>query len=102
MLPVKVTPKGGKDVILPYGAADEAMRLKVSAPPEDGKANAAVIALLSGALKLPKSRLAITSGEKSRHKQVAITLEAPEQQVEALASIAHALQSTLDECLVVV
>lgn len=100
MLPVKVTPKGGKDVILPYAVGDEAMRLKVSAPPEDGKANTAVIALLSGMLKLPKSRLAITSGEKSRHKQVAITLETPEQQAEVLASIAHAVQSRPDECLI--
>lgn len=101
LLPVKVTPKGGRDVVLPYEAGDEAMRLKVSVPPADGKANAAVVALLADALKLSKSRLNIVSGEKSRHKQVAITLETPEQPAEVLASIAHALQSTPDECLIV-
>lgn len=87
-LPVKVTPKGGRDVILPYCDGDDALKLKVSAPPEDGKANLAVIQLLSKALDIPKSRIEIHQGEKSRNKQVRIQLQTnPESLIDRLASL---------------
>ena len=47
-------------------------RIKVTSPPVDGKANKALIALLSKHLKIPKKDIQIISGEKSRNKRVRI------------------------------
>lgn len=46
--------------------------LSVTAPPEDGKANAAVIQVLAKTLKCAKGRIHITSGASSRLKDVEI------------------------------
>lgn len=46
----------------------EGLRCAVTAPPEDGKANAAVAALLARALGVPKSRLVLVRGATSRDK----------------------------------
>ncbi len=46
------------------------LKVKVTAPPEDGKANAALIALLAKAWRLPKGAFAIVSGETQRLKRV--------------------------------
>ncbi len=72
---VRVTPKGGRDgadgwALDPTGRPY--LKLRVSAPPSDGAANAAVIAFLSKALKRPKSRIDIVSGETSRLKMIEI------------------------------
>ncbi|KAH8174822.1 hypothetical protein LIA77_06241 [Sarocladium implicatum] len=47
---------------------DSAIELCVAAQPRDGEANKAVIELLSDALEVPKSRLKLGQGGKSRHK----------------------------------
>ena len=44
----------------------------MSPPAEAGKANAAVIALLAGALAVPRRRISLTSGHSSRDKVVAL------------------------------
>ena len=74
-LAVRLTPRGGRDAIEDVVVdATGAKRLKarVAAPPEGGKANAALIALLSKAWKIPKSRFAIVAGPASRDKVVRI------------------------------
>jgi uncharacterized protein len=71
-LPVRVTPKGGKDVFLPLTAEDTAIKVKVAAPPEKGEANAAVEALIAKTLGIPKSTVQVVKGETSRQKQVLI------------------------------
>ena len=48
----------------------ERLRVRVTAPPEGGKANAAVVAVLSSRLGLPKSRIAVVRGHTARHKVV--------------------------------
>ncbi|MEX0758542.1 MAG: DUF167 domain-containing protein [Tistlia sp.] len=48
------------------------LKVKVTAPPEDGKANAAVIALLARALRLPKRDLVLLRGETARDKTLRI------------------------------
>ena len=48
------------------------LRLRVAAPPDRGKANAAVTALLGKALGVPRSAIAVTAGETARFKTVAI------------------------------
>ena len=98
LLPIRVTPKGGQDCILPFQAGDTTIKLKVSAPPEAGKANSAVIKLLADILKIPKSQIQVTHGEKSRDKQVSIAIPASiPQNIEALLqALAAALKTTSD------
>jgi uncharacterized protein (TIGR00251 family) len=52
-----------------------ALKAQVTAPAEDGKANAAVIELLAAAWKLPKSAFAVTRGATSRDKIISIAGE---------------------------
>jgi uncharacterized protein (TIGR00251 family) len=48
------------------------LKVKVQVPPEDGKANKAVIQLLAHHLKIPKNRIKIIAGEKSRQKIIEV------------------------------
>lgn len=54
------------------GWEDDVLRLRVTAPPIEGRANAAVLRLLARALDMPVSRLQIVKGESSRHKTVRV------------------------------
>jgi hypothetical protein len=70
-LTVRLTPKSGSDRIdgTELDADGEAqLKVRVSAVPEDGKANKALVALLARTLRLPKSAITILSGETSRKK----------------------------------
>lgn len=58
------------------GAGEVRLAVKVAAPPDKGKANAAICALLAKALGLPKSAFALASGETSRLKTVDIRTRA--------------------------
>ena len=49
------------------------LRVRVSAVPDKGKANAAVVALLARALGVPKSMVSVSSGETARLKTIAVT-----------------------------
>ena len=55
--------------------AGGALKAQVTAPAEDGKANAAVIELLAATWKLPKSIFAVTRGATSRDKVLSIAGE---------------------------
>ena len=72
---VRATPKAAKTRIGPI-AADAAgqtfLKIYVTAPPEDGKANMAVIELLSKTLKIAKSHFRITAGQADRRKTILI------------------------------
>jgi uncharacterized protein (TIGR00251 family) len=50
-----------------------ALKVRVSAPPERGKANEAIEALLADVLGLRENRVRIVAGQTSRHKIVEIT-----------------------------
>lgn len=74
-LRVRLTPKGGRDAIEGWwsdSAGREALKARVAAPPEDGKANAALIELLARALAVKKSEVRIASGASSRLKTIEI------------------------------
>jgi hypothetical protein len=73
---LRLTPKGGRDAIDGWTrGADGAEHLKarVAVPPEDGKANAALVALLSRSLGIAKSAVRIASGETARLKTIEIS-----------------------------
>ncbi len=50
----------------------DAIKLAITAPPVDGKANEAVVAYLSDLFRVPKSGIVIVSGETGRNKLIAI------------------------------
>lgn len=80
VLTLRVTPNAGSDRI--EGVERRAdgsavLRLRVKAVPDRGKANAAVVALLSKALGVPKSAIRLVSGETARLKTVAVAGEPP-------------------------
>ena len=74
-LRVRLTPKGGRDAIEGWwtdSAGQEALKARVAAPPEDGKANIALIELLARALAVKKSAVRIAAGASSRLKTIEI------------------------------
>jgi uncharacterized protein YggU (UPF0235/DUF167 family) len=76
---VRLTPKGGRDGFDGFkstAAGGVEIAARVTAVPEDGKANAALLRLLAKSLKLPVSRFAIVAGATDRHKQIAISGDA--------------------------
>ena len=70
---VRLTPKGGRDRVEGW-AIDSGgrryLKARVSAPPEDGKANEALVCLLAKALNVGKSKVRIVSGTTSRMKTI--------------------------------
>jgi len=71
---VRLTPKGGRDAIDGWwtDASGRALKARVAAPPEDGKANAALIGLLARTLDVRKSDVRIASGAASRLKMIEV------------------------------
>lgn len=63
---LRVTPGARREAL--ERAEDGTIRAHVTAAPEDGKANAAVAALLAMALGVAKSRLVLLRGATSRDK----------------------------------
>ncbi|WP_309092083.1 DUF167 family protein [Phenylobacterium sp.] len=74
-LAVRVTPKGGRDAVdgwSPDEAGRPVLKVRVSAAPSDGAANAAVVALIAKALNVPRSAVRIAAGETSRLKRLEV------------------------------
>ncbi|MCH2394972.1 DUF167 domain-containing protein [Oceanibaculum sp.] len=72
---IRLTPKAAADRIQGLIADDAggvSLKIGVTAPPEDGKANAALLKLLAKNWKLPKSDLSIVLGATDRRKTVEI------------------------------
>jgi hypothetical protein len=68
-LTVRVTPRAARDDLT---LANGAITAHVTAPPHDGKANAAAARLLAAALGVPRSRVRLVGGARSRVKTFAI------------------------------
>lgn len=89
---VRLTPKGGRDAVdgvetLADGRV--ALKARVRVAPEDGRANAALVALIAKALGAPKNKVSIRSGETSRVKRLFIAGD-PALYLDALAELASA------------
>jgi uncharacterized protein (TIGR00251 family) len=67
---VKVHPRARKNAIT--GVVGEALKLSLTAPPVEGKANQAVIEFFADLFAIPRSSVTIASGETSRNKVVRI------------------------------
>lgn len=60
------------------GLHGEALKIRLAAPPVDGKANAALCAFLADFCGVPKSAVTLVSGETSRAKRVRVAGLTPE------------------------
>ena len=80
LLRLHVQPRAAHNQVA--GLQGEALKLRLTSPPVDGKANKAVIATLARLLDLPKSCLTLRSGLQSRTKTVRIE-NADEAQLRA-------------------
>ena len=68
---VKVQPRARRNAII--GAVGDMLKLALTAPPVDGRANQAVIEFLAELFEIPRASVTIASGETSRNKTVRIT-----------------------------
>jgi uncharacterized protein (TIGR00251 family) len=74
-LQVKITPKAARNALIRIdtdAGGGEHLKASVTAVPEKGKANAALIKLLAQKLGLPKSSITLIAGETSRQKTLHI------------------------------
>ena len=68
---VKVHPRAKKNAIA--GEIGDALKLALTAPPIDGRANQACIAFFAELLNVPRSSVTIAAGETSRNKLIRIS-----------------------------
>jgi hypothetical protein len=68
---VRLTPRAAKDEIAAWDG--EALHARVTAPPVEGRANAALERLLAKALSVPKSAVRVAAGARGRAKTVVIS-----------------------------
>lgn len=61
------------------GLHGDALKIRLAAPPVDGKANEALVRFLADVLDLPKSAVTLKSGQTSRRKVLEVTGSDPER-----------------------
>ena len=73
---VLVQPRASNNMFA--GLHDDALKVKLTAPPVNNAANRMIIKFLAKALGVPKSSLEITAGHTSRNKQVLLHSDRPD------------------------
>jgi len=76
LLSVKLQPRASKNEIV--SSAGDELKIRVTAPPVDSAANAALVELLAKKLDCPRNQIELVRGHKSRHKLVKLHGIAPE------------------------
>jgi uncharacterized protein len=76
-LALRVSPGARSSAVV--GRHGEAWKVRVSAPPEAGRANAAVVELLADTLGVPARTISVVSGHGARDKLVELTGIAPDE-----------------------
>ena len=77
---VRVNTKSSKNSL--HSARNNQLLISTTTVPENGKANEAVIKILSKFLKIPKSKFTIVSGEKNRNKIIKISCVVSEEEIK--------------------
>jgi hypothetical protein len=70
LLTCHLQPRASRDEFA--GLHGEALKIRLTAPPVEGRANAQLLAFLAEAFGVAKSRVSLESGELNRHKRVRI------------------------------
>jgi uncharacterized protein (TIGR00251 family) len=81
--PVLVAPRASREAIL--GAHDGALKVALTAPPVDGEANAALVALLAKRLGVAKGNVTLVQGARSKRKTVEVAGVEPAEVAALLA-----------------
>ena len=81
---VRVQPRASRDAI--EGEWQGALKMRLTAPPVDDRANEALRRLLAERLNIPLGAVRILAGERSRTKRVEVRGVGPEQ-IRALANV---------------
>ena len=68
---VKVQPRARRNVVV--GELGDALKVALTAPPVDGKANEACVEFFAEALRVSRSSVAIVSGQSSRNKVIRVS-----------------------------
>lgn len=68
---LKISPNASKNEII---KTEDGVKVKITAPPVDGKANKSLIEFLSKTFKIPKSSIEILRGETSKEKTLLIKI----------------------------
>ncbi len=71
MVNIRVVPRASRDGFA--GQMGNALKVRIQAPPVDGKANACLIKFLSKQWKVPRAKFEILSGETGRSKRIRIS-----------------------------
>ena len=79
---VKVHPRAKKDAIT--GEVGDALKLSLTAPPVDGKANQACINFFAKLLKVSRSSVTIAAGHGSRNKVICVAGMSAEEVLDRL------------------
>jgi uncharacterized protein (TIGR00251 family) len=82
---VRVHPGAKKNGVT--GTHAGAVKIALTAPPVDGKANDALIAFLAEALRLPRARIALVAGATRRTKTIRITGKSAAEVAAALSPV---------------
>jgi hypothetical protein len=82
ILTVRVMPRATRSEV--QGVHGEALKIRLQAPPVEGKANRALIEFLADTLGVSKSSVEILTGDTSRNKRVLVR-GVNHQQIEGLA-----------------
>lgn len=90
VIPVRVAPRASRDVI--EGEYQGALKVRLTAPPVEDRANDALRRLLAARLNVPVSAVRIVGGEKSRDKRVAVA-GVTKAQVISLATVVETKSS---------
>jgi uncharacterized protein (TIGR00251 family) len=83
-LALRVSPGARTSAVV--GRHGQAWKVRVAAPPERGRANEAVVALLAATLEVPAHTISVVSGHGARDKLVELTGIAPEETERRLAA----------------
>lgn len=82
-IPVRIQPKSSRDEIA--GIHDGRLKIKLTAPPVDGKANERLVSFIAKTLGVPKSGVEIVKGKTSRLKTLRV-LDIDQKAYNALIS----------------
>jgi hypothetical protein len=77
ILALYVQPKSSRTRVT--GLHDGSLKLTITAPPVEGKANAQITAFIAKLFKIPKASVTLVSGHQGRHKRVAVTGIKPDE-----------------------
>jgi len=91
---VQVQPRASRDAIA--GEHADALKVRLTAPPVDDRANQALTRLLAERLNVPLAAVKIVAGEKSRRKRVIVAGVKPQQVLQLLAAAQRPAKKTKD------